>query len=197
MIFIDAQGLQWAPAPGPLREGLSFRIPAGLSWITGGEGRGKTALLSLLAGTLQPSGGRLLRLAASLCQPDVTDAGHDATVARAWLATWRARLPDWQDDVAHELADAFGLAEHLDKPLFMLSAGSRRKVGLVAAAAGRAELTLLDGPFAALDARACRLLTDLLAEAAACPNRAWVVADYQRPAGLAQEALAAWIDLGD
>lgn len=197
MIFIDARGLQWAAAPGPLREGLSFRIPAGLSWITGGEGRGKTALLGLLAGTLQPSGGRLLRLADSLCQPDVTDAAHDATAARAWLAAWRARLPDWQDDVAHDLADAFGLAEHLDKPLFMLSTGSRRKVGLVAAAAGRAELTLLDAPFAALDARACRLLTDLLAEAAACPDRAWVVADYQRPAGLAPEALAAWIDLGD
>ena len=197
MIFVEAQGLQWAPAPGPLHEGLSFRIEAGLSWITGGEGRGKTALLGLLAGTLQPTGGRLARQVASLCRPDVAEASHDATVARAWLAGWRQRLPDWQDDVAQDLAEAFGLAEHLDKPLFMLSTGSRRKVGLVAAAAGRAELTLLDGPFAALDARACRLLMAVLAEAAACATRAWVVADYQRPAGLDLQDLAAWIDLGD
>ena len=78
----------------------------------------------------------------------------------------------------------------------MLSAGSRRKLGLVAAAASDARLTLLDQPYAALDARSARLLSELLAEAAQDPHRAWVLADYALPAALQDLALATRVSLG-
>ena len=101
----------------------------------------------------------------------------------------RPRFPHWDRGAEVALVEAFGLAEHIDKPLFMLSTGSRRKVGLVGAASARAALTLLDAPFAALDQPSIALLTELLVEAAGLRDRAWVLADYALPAGLAGAGL--------
>lgn len=176
---------------------LSFSITPGLSLVCGGEGRGKSSLLRLIAGELPPAAGTVQRQAgATVFHEHPADAVHDAIVARAWLAQRRQRFAGWQADVEAGLIDGFGLAEHMAKPLFMLSAGSRRKVGLVAAAASGAQLTLLDTPYAALDARSGRVLSAVLTEAAASPDRAWVLADYVLPAGLAGVRLAALIDLG-
>lgn len=155
-------------------------IAPGLTLLRGGEGRSKTRLLRQLAGE---------RPAA---------AEHDAVVAQAWLDQRRQRFASsWRAAVAAALIEGFGLAEHMAKPLFMLSAGSRRKVGLVAAAASGAALTLLDTPYAALDARSGRLLSELLAEAAEGTDRAWVLAGYELPVALAGVRLAGLIDLGD
>ena len=96
-----------------------------------------------------------------------------------------------------ELLQGFGLVEHLDKTLHMLSTGSRRKVALAAAFACGARLTLLEKPCAALDARSRGLLAELLQEAAGDDRRAWVLADYELPAALAGVELAATLDLGD
>lgn len=63
----------------------------------------------------------------------------------------------------------------------MLSTGSRRKVGLVAALASGATVTLLDQPFAALDASAIRRLQAFLAQLGQNPVRAWLIADYVKP----------------
>jgi ABC-type multidrug transport system ATPase subunit len=79
----------------------------------------------------------------------------------------------------------------------MLSSGTRRKLGLVEAVASGAGLTLLDGPFAALDAPSRRWLVDLLDAAARQCSRAWVVADHAWPPGLADDAGIAVVDLGD
>jgi len=176
---------------------LTFSIGPGLSFVRGGDGRGKTTLLRLLAGQLEPDSGELRRAAATTCFQDPAAPVHDPVIASAWLDGLRPSLPDWNADVLGDLIDGFGLAAHLHKPMFMLSTGSRRKLGLVGAAAGRAQLTLLDTPYAALDAASCRFLTHLLAEAATHTQRAWVVADFERPAGLRTLPLSALIDLGD
>jgi ATPase subunit of ABC transporter with duplicated ATPase domains len=164
-------------APGP-----------GLSFVRGGEGRGKSRLLAQLKAQAETAGRSVW-----LEQP--AEAQHDQVVARAWLA--QRRGADWSPAVEAALVEAFALVEHLDKPLYMLSAGSRRKLGLVGAAASGAALTLLETPYAALDARSARLLTELLAEAAEGRERAWVLADYELPPGLAGLPLAATLDLGD
>ncbi len=197
MTFVEAERLCWPRAGMARQPGIGFRIGPGLSVVRGGEGRGKSALLRLMAGRAEPDSGVIRRLAGSTFMPDPSDPAHDALTGTGWLALQRARMPAW--DVARQAdwTDAFGLAEHIGKGLFMLSTGSRRKVGLVAAAAGRAELTLLDMPYAALDAPSRGLLSQLLAEAAGDPRRAWVVADYDLPPGLDRERLAALIDLGD
>ena len=195
--LLQAECLGFAYPGFQLLADLSFAIHPGLSWVHGGDGRGKTTLLRLLAGQLQPGTGTIHRRAAPVFLQHPADPGHDTTLASAWLTALQARHPSWNTALAQTLTEAFVLADHLAKPLFMLSTGSRRKLGLVAAAACGAPLTLLDSPFAALDAPSVRVLTQLLTEAAAGRERAWVVADGQLPQGLAGVALAARIDLGD
>lgn len=202
--LVQAHHLAYTP-PGQavtLFRELSFALTPGLSLIRGGDGRGKTSLLRLIAGELAPGAGRLLRSAeaAACCsfeQP--ADPVHDPVLARAWLAERRAGrfAGSWLPALEVGLIEALDLSPHLDKPMYMLSTGSRRKLGLVAAAASGAPLTLLDTPYAALDARSGRVLSELLAEAADSKRRAWVIADYALPAGLDGIALAALIELGD
>lgn len=193
--LLRAEGLSWSGAPGLQR--LDLSLPPGLTLVCGGEGRGKSALLALLAGSLAPTGGTLWRAPGTVFLATPTDAALDAVVARDWLRAQQAQHPAWRAPTEQRLGEAMGLGEHLDKPLFMLSAGSRRKVGLLAAAASGATLTLIDQPYVALDARSCRLLDEVFAQAAEGAERAWVVADYERPAGWAGLALAACVDLGD
>lgn len=181
---------------GLYRPALSFSLEPGLCLVLGGEQRGKTSLLQLMAGSLAPSAGTLQRAPGlTLYFEQPTEAALDDTVAADWLAALRSRHPRWHAATEAALTEAFRLAEHLPKPFYMFSAGSRRKVGLLAAAACGADLTLLDTPYAALDAASCRVLTGLLQDAAeGADGRAWVVADYAAPAGLLAHAT---IDLGD
>lgn len=198
-VWLQARDLAFHIAGHPVLHGLTFDISPGLSLVRGGEGRGKTSLLRLLAGQLAPTAGQLQGLpgtaGVSLEQPQ--DAAFDAVVADAWLAQRQAGCPGWQAALAADLATALGLDEHRHKPLFMLSTGSRRKLGLVAAAASGAALTLLDTPFAALDGRSCRVLAELLADAADDTQRAWVLADHSVPDRLAGVRWATVVDLGD
>lgn len=194
--LVDARQVCIAAVDGAALQGLSFSIVPGLTVLRGGEGRGKTTLLRLLAGQFRPSAGSIETRARTVFHHDPRDRRVDAVVARQWLQSLQPAYADWQTDAVDELVDAFGLREHIDKPLYMLSTGSRRKVGLVAAAASRADLVLLDTPFAALDGPSCRLLTELLQEAADNSAQAWVLADYELPTGIAPGRLAALIDLG-
>jgi ABC-type transport system involved in cytochrome c biogenesis ATPase subunit len=197
MALLNAEHLVFAPPRGLVA--LSFSIRPGLTLVRGGEGRGKTSLLRAIAGELAPAGGRLQRApGATVFQAHPLDARYDARSAQDWLTQQAQGLTaSWQAALADRLVEDFALAEHLAKPMAALSSGSRRKLGLVAAAASGATLTLLDGPYAALDARSVRRLDALLAEAANQAGRAWLLADYALPAGLAQVRLAGLIELGD
>lgn len=194
--LLRARELGFAHPGHTLFDGLSFVIGPGLALLRGGDGRGKTTLLRLIAGEIAPTAGRIEHHAASLFFESPADPAHDAVVVRDWLAARQPRFEGWQPELAAELIEDFGLAEHIDKPMYMLSTGSRRKAGLVAAAASQAPLTLVDMPYAALDAPSSRLLTRLLAEAAAQATRAWVIADHERPAVLTGLRLSV-VDLGD
>jgi ABC-type multidrug transport system ATPase subunit len=197
MNVIEAEHLSHGHGSVPLLKDLSFSIGPGLTLVLGGEGRGKSTLLRLLAGTAIASSGLLRRLASTSYFENPADPAHDALKATAWLESLRAQQPAWDVQAARTAVQGFDLVEHIDKPMFMLSTGSRRKVGLVGAVASRAVLTLIDTPFAALDAASGRYLIQLLTQAAAGTQRAWVMANYERPLGLAGTRLAGVIDLGD
>lgn len=181
----------------PLFHQLSFDIAPGLNLVQGDDGSGKTTLLRLLAGELTPQSGSLSRPGNPKAGPhantphpptfwiDPQTQAHDAHSAAAYLEHLRPQHPHFDADLLADLIDGFALAPHLHKPLYMLSAGSKRKVWLSAAMAAGTPLTLIDQPFSALDAPSMRLLTELLQEAAHHPSRAWVVADYEAPAGVA------------
>ncbi|ALT77258.1 ABC transporter ATP-binding protein [Paucibacter sp. KCTC 42545] len=196
--FLIAENLRLDVGGGALLADLSFSLHPGLSLVRGGDGRGKTSLLRLMAGVLVPSSGQVRRgEGISLYYQCPESSEHDAIPAHAWLAALRPNYPAWRASEAPALIEALGLAEHMAKPMYMLSSGSRRKLGLLAAALCGAQLLLLDMPYAALDGRSCRWVHDLLGEAAAGQTQAWVLADYELPAALAGQKLAALIDLGD
>ena len=188
-----------SPPPAPLLfDHLSFVLPAGVTWLGGGEGSGKTTLLQLLAGDLPASAvqGQLDLLGTSLAQDppayrrqvawlDPRDGARDPQTARSVFAAMPPCHAGWSADALQAHIVGLSLAPHLDKALYMMSSGTRRKVLIAAALAANAPLTLLDQPFMALDRPSIDYLLDLLAEAARHYSRAWVVADYEAPPGVA------------
>lgn len=180
----------------PLFQGMSFQVPVGVSVVHGEESSGKTTLLKLLAGDLRAdSGAFVLRnthlkthadaYRAQVFRTEPRSDALDAISAQAWFATLVSRYPRFNLDTAKELARGFALEAHIDKPMYMLSAGSKRKVWLSAAFSAGTALTLIDEPFAALDMGSIRFLNALLQEASEHTERAWVLADHAPPEGLA------------
>jgi ABC-type multidrug transport system ATPase subunit len=165
---------------GPIQN-LTFNWPAGVSWVCGDEGQGKTTLLRLLAGDVQPTAGSVVVPQGGVFWVDLQSPTHDTTTVQACWDTLRTRYPNWDDELLQDLAEALDMRPHLEKHLHMLSAGSRRKVMVVAALASGATVTLLDQPFAALDLASIRILQEFLNEAQEHPSRAWIVADYEAP----------------
>ncbi len=165
---------------GPLQN-LSFSWPAGVSWVCGDEGKGKTTLLRVLANDIPLSAGIVTALKGGVFWIDLQAPGHDSTTVQACWDALRRRHPNWSDALLQDLADALDMTQHREKRLNMLSAGSRRKVMVTAALASGATVTLMDQPFAALDLASIRIIKDFLHEAAEHPSRAWIVADYEAP----------------
>lgn len=195
-VLIRAERLGFAYPGLTLLADLSFDISPGLTLVRGGDGRGKSTLLRLLAGVQPPTAGIVQRQAQTLFWVSPANPDDDPLTGRQWLAARRADFPAWNAQTEAMLVEQFDLSEHIGKPLYMLSTGSRRKAGLVAAAASCAPLTLVDMPYAALDAPSSRRVTRLLADASAHATRAWVIADHERPAALVGLRLAV-VDLGD
>lgn len=166
---------------GPIHN-LSFTWHAGVNWICGDEGTGKTTLLRLLAGDVQPTTGKVTAPEGDVFWVDLQDAEHDTTTVQACWDALRAHWPNWNDELLQDLAHELDMHTHREKRLNMLSTGSRRKVMVIAALASGAAVTLLDQPFAALDLASIRIIQDFLHEAADHPRRAWLVADYEVPA---------------
>lgn len=183
----------------------SARIPPGVTLIRGGDGSGKTTLLRLLAGELPASAGHLQINGIFLNeQPeayrqqifwaDPRSDAFDQMTPLGYFQSLHQRHPGFDEQILADLIEGLSLTPHLDKFLYMLSTGSKRKVWLAAAFAAGAAVTLLDEPFAALDKASIGFVTALLREAAHHPARAWVIAHYETPD---DTSLAAIIDLGD
>ena len=165
---------------GPIQN-LSFNWPTGVCWICGDEGTGKTTLLRLLAGDVQPASGTLSAAEGGVFWVDLQSPEHDASTVQACWDALRQRYPSWNDALLDDLAEELQMNPHREKQLHMLSNGSRRKVGVIAALASGATVTLLDQPFVALDAVSIQTIKEFLREAAEHPSRAWIVADYETP----------------
>ena len=203
--LLQAKGLCFRYPGRELFADWSTTIRPGLTLLHGGDGRGKTTLLRLLAGTLPADAGQLrvhdvclqeqpaaYRRQVFWAEPRAQAFDHMTPVE--YLESLRGRYPGFDDQLLADLVDGMALAQHMNKQLHMLSAGSKRKVWLAAAFASGAAVTLLDEPFAALDKTSIGLVLSLLEEAADHPGRAWVIADYEAPGDL---PLAGIIDLGD
>lgn len=189
----------------PLWTGLDLRIPAGVTLVCGGDGCGKSTLLRLLAGELRAHSGRFVLNGTSVDPAqsayrqrvfwtDMRSEVFEQITPLAYFAIQRARYPNWEEATVMDLADGLSLVPHLNKPIYMLSTGSKRKVWLTAALAAGTAVTLIDDPFSALDKPSIQFLGAQLSALAHAATRAWVLADYDAPGDV---PLAARLDLPD
>ncbi|MES2191787.1 MAG: ATP-binding cassette domain-containing protein [Pseudomonadota bacterium] len=189
----------------PVFTDLSANVSPGVTLIQGGDGRGKTTLMRLLAGDLIATAGDLTINGTSLSSApadyrkqlfwtDPRTEAFDQVVASDFFSQQRALYPGFDDAVLAKLVTGLDLESHVHKKLFMLSTGSKRKVLMAAALASGAPLTLLDMPFAAIDKPSKDFLLGQFRIATESSDRAVIVADYEPPEGV---RLAGVLDLGD
>ena len=190
--LLQIKNLHFSHPQRVLWQDWSADLRAGVTLLRGGDGSGKTTLLRLLAGDLVPQQGALvLQGLDRATDPDGyrqqvfwqdprAHALHDIS-GQAWLATLPARYPAWDASALAAHVQGWGLATHLEKPLYQLSSGSQRKVLMAAALASGAALTLIDEPIAGLDRPSIAYLQQALASAAqsSAPPSAIVVAHYE------------------
>ncbi len=192
VLQIDALGFAYPDQPAIARN-WTASIGPGVTLLYGDTGAGKSALLQVMAGVL-PATGQLTVAGARLAtSPEAyrrnvffvdpsTDRFDQATV-RGCTAALREGDAGFDDARWQALVEGFSLVPHLEKSMFMLSTGSRRKVWLAAALASSRPLVLLDEPAAALDAGSVRCLWRELGELAepgkGGPPRAFLVASAE------------------
>ena len=201
--ILRSQALNFAHdgEPALIRE-WSATLRAGVTLLHGDTGSGKSTLLRVLAGAL-PATGRLTLAGVRLdeddaayrrnvffCEP-ATDR-FDQRTARDTTALLGAGDTHFNPDRWQGLVEGFALTPHLDKPMYMLSTGSKRKVWLAAALASGRALVLLDEPTGGLDAASIGCLWGELMRCAEEAVRAIVVASAQR---IERVALAGLIEL--
>lgn len=147
--------------------GLSFSVAAGEALlVTGANGAGKTTLLRILAGFLQPEAGQV-SLEGGAVDAGIGEQCHYVGHAHAVkpgltvvenAAFWSGFLgdgPEGPGGAATARLDralaTFGLEALRDIPAGYLSAGQRRRAGLLRLALVRRPIWLLDEPTASLD----------------------------------------------
>lgn len=183
---------------------ITVSFMPGITLIRGGDGRGKSTLLRLMAGAVPAESGQLYihgtnlqanpaSYKAQLFWADAHSDAFDTLSVPDYFDLQRRSHAGFDDRVLTDVVSGLGLRDHLHKQLFMLSTGSRRKVFLAAAFAAGAAVSLLDEPFAALDAASIAFVLAWLKDADD-NSRTWVIADYVAPSDL---HLAQIIELGD
>ncbi len=147
----------------PVFAGLSVQLDAGLTWLRGANGMGKTTLLKLLAGALTPSRGSIAlagldsaekplayRLATFYCGGDLPELPW--LTVQEFLDLHLALYPGTEAARVQAQLAAFAIPEVLPQALSTLSLGQHKKVQLALALSLPVRLLLLDEPFNGLDA---------------------------------------------
>jgi heme exporter protein A len=158
-----------------LFERLELQLePGEMLQVVGPNGSGKTSLLRLLAGLMQPTAGEVRLQGRALTEPRTESAlnllwiGHAAGIKGLLTAeenlTWLCALhePASREAIWQALA-AVGLRGFEDVPCHTLSAGQQRRVALARLYLPGPSLWVLDEPFTALDKAAVAQLEQHLA----------------------------------
>lgn len=162
--FLHIEGAVFTyPGRAPIVNGIDWRLQAGgFHCLVGRSGCGKTTLLKLAAGLINPQSGRVVLQDGTPAAPG-PQLGYvfQAPTLLEWqrvidnvllpVSLQRRPLPE-DLERAHGLLAMLGLADHAQHYPRQLSGGQQSRVALARALILEPALLLLDEPFAALDA---------------------------------------------
>jgi len=147
-------------------EPVSFDLSAGsLLLITGSNGCGKTTLLRLLAGLLEPSEGKIH------CQNPPLYAGHNPAIKddlsveeniRFWMNFMGTRKTKRGSGLCRQVIEEIGLTAVAQQEGRTLSAGQRKRCSLARLLFCDEPLWLLDEPYSNLDRNGIEMLDRIL-----------------------------------
>lgn len=145
--------------------------------IAGGNGCGKTTLLSILAGVSRPEKGSVCFNGAQVLGKREFFAQQVAYVpqenpiipelsARDNFRLWyKGSRTDMEADLESGMAKRLGLPEFLNTAAGKLSGGQKKRLSIASALSSRAAVLILDEPGAALDLEAKEAIVSCLQEA--------------------------------
>ncbi|MFD2169037.1 ABC transporter ATP-binding protein [Tumebacillus lipolyticus] len=154
---------------------ISFTIEQGeFVGLVGPSGCGKSTILSLIAGLLFPSAGKVTLFGEAVVRP-THQLGY--MFQQDYLLPWRTieqnvllgleitgRLSQAKRERALRLLDEMGLLGTADRYPHQLSGGMRQRAALVRTLASEPQVVLLDEPFSALDYQIKLQLEALIAQ---------------------------------
>ncbi len=186
MIELDAaEATAWAPPPGGGRDRVvrllgpvSLRLAEHRVAVVGANGSGKSTLARLAAGLVRPSSGTV--------RVDGLDTVRDAAAVRRHLGILftdpdaQLLMPTPVEDVmlslrrtpvvaaarraaALDWLDRFGLADHADRSVHVLSGGQKQLLALASVLATGPEVLVCDEPTTLLDLHWRAVVDDVLA----------------------------------
>jgi heme exporter protein A len=164
---LSARRLGFCRAGRPVFGDIDLAVgPGELLQVTGANGSGKTSLLRVLSGLLEPAAGELrwrarpVRAGESGYLQSLAYVGHtdgiDPDLSAAQNLAFAMRIAGATPSrvrVDHAL-DSYGMARTMSVPVRRLSLGQRRRVALARLALVPRLLWLLDEPLTALDEQA-------------------------------------------
>ena len=170
-------------------ESISFSVDEGeFVAIIGPSGCGKTSILSIIAGLLKPSGGKITIKGEPL-EKGKTSIGY--MLQKDELFPWRtimenAYLPleikrdksEKSKEKVNELLKKYGLWDFRKKYPRQLSGGMRQRAALIRTMASSPDLLLLDEPFSALDYQTRLAVCDDLYEIIRRENKTTVLVTH-------------------
>ena len=187
--ILHASQLSFAHPEQTLFKDWSAAIPGGVTLIKCDESRGKTSLLRLLAADLPAQAGTLSIKGIILSEQPAKYRSEvfyleprtevfDQLSPLDFFTRMATRYPGFDAAKLPALMTGLSLTPHQDKPLYMLSAGSKRKVWIAAGLVCGAAVTLIDDVYAALDMGSIEFLTEQFIRVAQQTDRACIVTHY-------------------
>jgi ATP-binding cassette subfamily F protein uup len=156
MILVDAAGVSVSRPGRPLFRDLSLTISTGdRVAIVGLNGTGKSTLLNVLTGRVEPESGVVRRgRDVRIGYLDQRPVLHGATVREAVGEGWEAEA----------VLDKLGMGRLLDTPVTQLSGGQAKRTALARVLVTESDLLVLDEPTNHLDVGAIAWLEERLAQ---------------------------------